>query len=107
MTLPPGYERAEGGHGLFECPWPCKATSSGILNYFSGHLRMNAAGRIFAMVVPFLLPSSSQTIVIVPSTPQYLYMKATTQSNDAAGENILSRYVMIFFDGGKIAGMLR
>jgi hypothetical protein len=33
-------------------------------------------------------------------------MKATTQSIDAAGENILLRYaMMIFFDGGHIAGI--
>ena len=33
-------------------------------------------------------------------------MKATTQSIDAAGESILLRYaMMIFFDGGHIAGI--
>ena len=58
------------------------------------------------MVVPFSLTPSIPNNTTSAIDPQYLCMKATTQSNDAAGENILSRYVMIFFDGGKIAGML-
>ena len=46
-----------------------------------------------------------RTILIVPSTPN-ICMKATTQSIDAAGESILLRYaMMIFFDGGHIAGI--
>ena len=95
-------------HGYYAIELSCKATSRNSAGYWiisRAIFEWMLLGGYLQWWFPSRCRHRFRTILIVPSTPN-ICMKATTQSIDAAGESILLRYaMMIFFDGGHIAGI--